>query len=136
MRWRFRHSYKVFPGLKLNLSKSGLSASIGGAPFTVNVAHRGIHKTASLPGTGLSFQQNFTPRSSLPPQPDRSKGSSARSFPTFVNTPQNSELTGGLVNECRSGSTDALTSDGLKILKPLLEAVYDERQNIRSVLAT
>jgi Protein of unknown function (DUF4236) len=57
MGWRFRHSFKVIPVVKLNLSKSGLSCSVGGAPFTVNVGQRGIYSTASLPGTGISFRQ-------------------------------------------------------------------------------
>lgn len=35
--WRFRRSFTVIPGLKLNFSKNGLSASIGGSPFTINV---------------------------------------------------------------------------------------------------
>jgi len=41
MSWRFRRSFKVIPGVRLNLSKSGVSCSIGGAPFTVNVGPRG-----------------------------------------------------------------------------------------------
>jgi len=32
MVWRFRHSFKVIPGVRLNLSKRGLSACIGSAP--------------------------------------------------------------------------------------------------------
>jgi len=37
MGWRFRQSFTVIPGLRLSLSKSGLSASIGRSPFTLNV---------------------------------------------------------------------------------------------------
>src|SRR6266446_3756103 len=59
MGWRFRHSFKVIPGVRLNLSKSGLSCSIGGAPFTMNVGSRGFYGTASLPGTGISYRQKF-----------------------------------------------------------------------------
>jgi hypothetical protein len=49
MGWRFRKSFTVIPGLKLNLSKSGLSASIGGAPFTLNVGPRGAMGGAGVP---------------------------------------------------------------------------------------
>src|SRR6185437_2580945 len=59
MGWRFRHSFTVVPGLRLNLSKSGLSASIGGAPLTLNFGPRGVMGTASLPGTGISYRQHF-----------------------------------------------------------------------------
>src|SRR5580704_17806248 len=60
MGWRFRQSFTVIPGVRLNLSKSGLSASIGGAPFTLNVGPRGVVGTASIPGTGLSVHHRFT----------------------------------------------------------------------------
>lgn len=54
---RFRKSFRLFPGVKVNVSKSGVSTSIGGAPFTVNVGKRGIMQTISLPGTGLSWRK-------------------------------------------------------------------------------
>jgi hypothetical protein len=59
MGWRFRQSFKVIPGVRLNLSKGGLSCSIGGAPFTMNVGPRGVYGTASLPGNGISYRQKF-----------------------------------------------------------------------------
>ncbi len=52
---RFRKSIRIMPGVRINLSKSGLSTSIGGAPFTINVSRKGVRQTTSLPGTGLSF---------------------------------------------------------------------------------
>jgi hypothetical protein len=54
MGWRFRQSFSIVPGLRLNLSKSGLSASIGSSPFTLNVGPHGLMGTASIPGTGLA----------------------------------------------------------------------------------
>lgn len=60
MGWRFHRSFKVIPGLRLNVSKRGLSTSIGGAPFTLNVRPRGVTGTASLPGTGLSYRHQFS----------------------------------------------------------------------------
>jgi len=50
-RWRVR----VFPGVRLNVSKRGVSTSYGGGPLTVTVSKRGVTSTASLPGTGLSY---------------------------------------------------------------------------------
>jgi hypothetical protein len=35
MGWRSRRSFRVIPGVRLNLSKSGLSCSIGGTPLTL-----------------------------------------------------------------------------------------------------
>jgi hypothetical protein len=54
MTWRFRQSFRIAPGIRLNLSKTGVSLSLGGAPFTVNLSRKGLMGTASLPGSGLS----------------------------------------------------------------------------------
>lgn len=59
MGWRFRRSFKVIPGVRLNLSKSGLSCSIGGAPFTANIGPRGVYGTVSLPGSGISYRKQL-----------------------------------------------------------------------------
>jgi hypothetical protein len=55
MGFRFRRSFRVMPGWRLNLSKSGVSSSFGtrGAWFTVGP--RGTRETLGIPGTGLSY---------------------------------------------------------------------------------
>ena len=53
---RFRRSVSLFPGVHLNLSKSGVSASFGVPGATLNVGHRGVMATVGLPGTGLSYR--------------------------------------------------------------------------------
>ena len=55
MGFRFRRSIRVLPGVRLNISKSGVSASLGGRGATVNVGKRGTKATVGLPGTGLSY---------------------------------------------------------------------------------
>ena len=52
---RFRKSIKLAPGLKINLSNSGISTSIGPKGATVNLKPgRKTRFTAGIPGTGLS----------------------------------------------------------------------------------
>jgi len=53
---RFRRSIRICRGLHLNLSKSGVSASIGIRGATVNVSGYGVQETVGLPGTGLSYR--------------------------------------------------------------------------------
>ena len=57
---RFRKSIKITNGVKLNVSKSGVSLSLGkkGLHYSVN-SHGQSTATASLPGTGLSYQKKF-----------------------------------------------------------------------------
>jgi hypothetical protein len=50
---RFRRSFKIAPGIRLNLSKSGVSTTIGARGFSVNVGRRGTYLNAGLPGTGI-----------------------------------------------------------------------------------
>ncbi len=54
---RFQKRIKIFPGVYINLSKSGVSTTLGGHGASVNVGTSG-RKTASvsIPGTGLSYR--------------------------------------------------------------------------------
>lgn len=56
---RFRKSIRLFPGLRLNLSKGGVSASLGSPGATVNVSRRGVRGTVGVPGSGLSYSEDL-----------------------------------------------------------------------------
>lgn len=54
---RFQKRIKILPGVYINLSKSGVSASVGGHGATVNVGADGRRMiTLGIPGTGLSYR--------------------------------------------------------------------------------
>ncbi|MGD9802466.1 MAG: DUF4236 domain-containing protein [Hyphomicrobiaceae bacterium] len=54
---RFQRRIRIFPGVYINLSKSGISASVGGKGATVNVGSTGRKMvTVGVPGTGLSYR--------------------------------------------------------------------------------
>ena len=51
---RFRKSVKVTKGVKLNLSKTGASFTLGsGKPISLNVGNKGAYLNWSIPGTGV-----------------------------------------------------------------------------------
>ena len=52
---RFQKRVKIFPGVTLNLSKSGVSASIGVKGARKTFGHGKTRTTVGLPGTGLSY---------------------------------------------------------------------------------
>ena len=57
MGFRFRKSIKLFPGVKLNLSKKGISSlSIGKRGARINISKKGIQTTLGIPGTGISYK--------------------------------------------------------------------------------
>jgi hypothetical protein len=57
MPFRFHKSFKIFPGVRVNLSKSGIGVSEGIGPVHVSEGPRGTRETVSIPGTGLSFYE-------------------------------------------------------------------------------
>lgn len=60
MGWRYRKSFRLTPGVRINLGKSGItSVSVGERGATVNLGTRGVTGTVSLPGTGLSYRHRF-----------------------------------------------------------------------------
>ena len=59
--FRFRKSIGVLPGVKVNLSKSRVSTSLGGRGATVNVGADGRRMvTVGIPGTGMSYRAPLT----------------------------------------------------------------------------
>ena len=55
MGFRFQRRIKLFPGVTMNLSKSGTSLSMGQRGAKVTLGKNGVRKTIGLPGTGLSY---------------------------------------------------------------------------------
>lgn len=56
MTLRFRKSVRLLPGVKLNVTKHGLSSlSVGGKGLTYNIGKKGTRTTGGLPGSGLSY---------------------------------------------------------------------------------
>lgn len=52
----FRKSFKIAPGVRLNVGKKGISSlSVGGKGARVSVGKKGARSTISAPGTGLSY---------------------------------------------------------------------------------
>src|SRR5262249_38563277 len=59
--FRFRKQIGVLPGVKVNLSKSRVSTSLGGRGATVNVGADGRRMvTLGIPGTGMSYRTPLT----------------------------------------------------------------------------
>jgi len=55
---RFQKRISILPGLlRINLSKSGVSASAGPRGADINIGKNGVTTNAGIPGTGLSYRQ-------------------------------------------------------------------------------
>lgn len=51
---RFRKSFTLFPGVKVNVSKGGTSFTVGKKGVHLNFSKRGVRQTVGLPGSGIS----------------------------------------------------------------------------------
>jgi hypothetical protein len=79
MGFRFNRRIRILPGVRVNLSKSGVSTSIGGRGAWLTFGKRGTRATVGLPGTGISYTQTLrqhsehqaeaAPQTDAPPQP-------------------------------------------------------------------
>lgn len=57
---RFRKSFKLAPGVRMNLSGGGLSWTLGPRGASVGIGKRGTYLNTGIPGSGLSMRQSLT----------------------------------------------------------------------------
>jgi len=56
MAFRFRRTIRLAPGIRLNISKSGVSTTVGPRGASVSIGKRGIYANTGIPGTGMSYR--------------------------------------------------------------------------------
>ena len=67
---RFRRSIRLFPGVRLNLSRSGISTSAGVRGAHVTIGKAGTRVSSGIPGTGLSYTEVLSSHPHAPaPEP-------------------------------------------------------------------
>jgi hypothetical protein len=60
---RFRKRFMLLPLARLNISRGGVSTTIGVRGGSINVSRRGVQSTIGLPGSGLSYTTQVAPPS-------------------------------------------------------------------------
>ena len=65
MSWLFRRRIRVIPGVRLNLSKSGLTASVGVRGGSVTLGGKGgTYANVGIPGTGIYSRRRIGKKNS------------------------------------------------------------------------
>jgi hypothetical protein len=119
--------------VRLNLSKSGLSASFGVPGATLNIGPRGAMSTLGVPGTGLSYRQHhsFThPHEGGGGGPAFEPGPGPQPSPQpvyYQPLPQ--------MREINSASVEQLTSASLVELRNMISEARSQRSEIEADLA-
>lgn len=73
MGFRFRKSFKIAPGIRTTISKSGISTRIGGKGFSVSKGKRGTRMNVGIPGTGISYSTKISGNSKAKSTPNATK---------------------------------------------------------------
>ena len=74
---RFRRSFNIFPGVKVNMSKGGISFTVGTKGYHLNFSKRGVRQTVGLPGSGIS-QTSYLVKNDPEPESKKPKRNSER----------------------------------------------------------
>ncbi|MEI7111219.1 DUF4236 domain-containing protein [Serratia sp. TMDUHS_CL] len=141
MSLRFRQTFTLFPGVRLNIGKRGISASIGVPGATVNVGQKGVRATVGLPGSGLSYTTptfSYGAKHSVTNPPDPSATDAHLEIPETApgNVPSNAKIympQAGM-NEISSASVEVLTSTSLLPLRDLLAKAREQRAEVKADL--
>lgn len=85
MGFNFRKSLKIAPGVKLNVTKKGVSSlSVGKNGARVNIGRKGTRTTVGIPGSGLSYSKHNN-YNNPPPMPSQTaKNEKTISFGTLL----------------------------------------------------
>ena len=131
---RFRQSFTLFPGVRLNMGKRGFSASFGAPGATVNVSRRGVRATVGIPGSGISYTQDLY---KFGQGNDGNQYHNPRPQMRYISpehvqyyAPQDEGQ-----RLIRSAAVEYLTSDGLKSLRDLIITANTQQKEIRADLA-
>jgi len=122
MAWKFRKRLTLFPGFRINLSKSGLSATVGIRGLSVNLGRNGAFLNTGLPGTGIYDRKRI---GAIPVD--------VKDQPVI--TPEENRFAEYLpsgATEIKSFVPELLTSDGFFGLKESVAKAQEEKSNLRN----
>lgn len=76
MGFRFRKSFKIAPGFRVNIGKRGISSfTIGKRGANLNISKKGVYSNIGIKGTGLSYRAKLA---SSQPQKSRKMGRASK----------------------------------------------------------
>jgi hypothetical protein len=139
MTLRFRQTFTLFPGVRINIGKHGISTSIGVPGASVNIGRQGVRATVGAPGTGLSYSTLVVPAGKTPralatqpaSEPDSYTPSLGES-PAAGNNPTSAKvyMPQAGMNEIASASVEVLTSTSLIPLRDLIAKAREQKSQV------
>lgn len=122
---RFRRKTKLFPGVYLNFSKSGISTTIGVPGASLNIGKQGTFLNTGIPGTGIYDRQKIGGGKKV------NQYTPIMNFETPVETVYSKEI--GVIE---TDKVEETTTEGLQELKKTLLDCYQERNDLIKEIST
>jgi len=119
MGWKYRKRVKILPGFYLNLSKSGMSATVGMKGFSVNMGKNGSYLNTGIPGTGICDRVKLDNKLTEKPNP---QNDNSQNLPLQLEDD---------VVEIKSFQPELITSDGLFGLKESIVKAQEIKQELK-----
>ncbi|MCG2611815.1 DUF4236 domain-containing protein [Flavobacterium sp. SM15] len=116
MAWNYRRRIKVIPGVYMNLSKSGVSTSIGVRGASLTFGKSGTYANTSIPGIGLYNRQKI------------SNNLNSNNY-----NPQNIE-TDILEDNIFSADVQEITSQNMQGVKEAIITAHEQRRDLKNDL--
>lgn len=116
MAWSYRKRIKIIPGVHLNLSKSGISTSIGVRGAGINFGKNGTYVHAGIPGLGLYNRQKLSDGNTTP-------------------TPQHHEQPTPSTDNIFSADIQEITSQDMQGIKEAIISAHAQRVDLGKDLA-
>ncbi len=126
MGFRFRRSFKLLPGVRINLSGRGTSVSLGGRGFHYNIGPKGTRVTAGIPGTGLSWTK-YRPYA-------RSEPDNKVALPSAPSDPPDARYQFGPLRVVQNAGATQINAFSTSQLAPILNAASRRIQLAPAVL--
>lgn len=118
---RFRRKAKIFPGVFLNFSKSGISTTLGVPGASVNLGKQGAYLNTGILGTGIYDRQKI----------GGGKKGKQTNPPADIENP--SEIGPNVeIGSIKTEQAETTTTQGLQELKKTLLDCYQERIDLKN----
>ena len=116
MAWNYRRRIKIIPGVYMNLSKNGISTSIGVRGASVTLGKSGTYVNTSIPGIGLYNRQKL------------SNNQNSNNY-----SPQNIEQD-ILEDNIFSADIQEITSQNMQGVKEAILTAHEQRKDLKNDL--
>jgi len=118
---KFRRRVKLFPGVTLNFSKTGISTTVGMPGASVNFNRQGTFLNTGIPGTGIYDRQRIGGK-----KKPSSAANSTPGQPLAFSKPNTTSI---------QSAVEGVTSEGLLDLQTTLLECQQEREEIKKDIA-